>query len=360
MSPSSTATDDELHTEIRATLHRHAGDVEPDPPDWQELVQRPRPVVVSLRTGASSGPDIGGASPRWARPAVAAAAALVVLLAAVALANDSPTHRTGPFREGQPAQRSTSPPPTTGGPLTSPVIPAPGDADFDPGTGHVYPVDGVPDGPDATPDDYADQADPRTLTLRYLQDRLGVPESSLQVGEPNVIPSPTPDDINTGPSATVRWASRDESTGSTTAQGTVHLYQYNSDTGPVWNVAGSTTDGVRLTDVRRDLTRLSFVIDRRADPEAADVAVSIVTAGGPNEEADEVIVPVPGGHQIADGAWLVDVQPGQRLTVTVPVHHQSNVNVALGHVGGRWLSITEMNPPHDAAEQCDIACPDPG
>lgn len=346
-----TAIDDRLDRELRATLRRHAGDVDPQPPGWDELIGGPDPVVRPLRRG--DGPETGRrrVRRRWARPAMAAAALLAVVVTAAVLADTSPDARTGPDGEGQFA----SPPPEP--PLTSPVIPAPGDADFDPAAANaVYPVDHIQDpGRDAGADDYADRDDPRALATQYLAGRLGVAEPSLEVGQPAITPGPS-GDVNVGATATVRWASRDGAGGGATAQGTVFLHEYPSSAGRVWAVAGATTDGLRLTDVRRDETRTSFMIDRREDPRGDPVAVSVTTGAG----ARPGVVPVPGGEQVSDRAWLVDVQPGGQLTVTVPVAGDGDVSIAVVHADGdRWLSITETSPTvRTAGEVCGTACAD--
>jgi hypothetical protein len=51
MTPPTITVDDRLDREIRATLHRHAGDVEPRPPEWDELIERADSVIVSPRRG---------------------------------------------------------------------------------------------------------------------------------------------------------------------------------------------------------------------------------------------------------------------------------------------------------------------
>jgi hypothetical protein len=353
-----TTTDDLLETEILATLHCHTGDVQPQAPRWQELIERPETVVVSPYSGSAIKAR-GRAWPSWSRPVLAAAAALAVVAAGAVLVDGSPSQRIDSAEEGQATDPLTSQPP-----LTTPLIPAPGEQGFDLGASAVYPLDGDLLEPE-------DRTDPQRLTIAYLHDRLGVPDQSLEVGEAQVTPSPTPDDVNTGPTATVPWTTSDPSTGKVMSRGTAFLFVYNSDVGMVWSVGGAATDGLGLTEVRRDSTRLSFAIGHQGDPNGQDVALSIIACGGPEETCGTPdgatatpdqgeSVSVEGGRMISDDVWLVDVPAGERLTVTAPVEDQSDVTVAVGYVvDGEWQSITEMAPPHDTGATCDQACGDP-
>jgi hypothetical protein len=97
-------------------------------------------------------------------------------------------------------------------------------------------------------------------------------------------------------------------------------------------VVGARTEGIRLTDVRRDDERLSFTISRATDTTRLD-QVRVEVDGAP------VSVDVPSG-----AALPVDVEvDGPEVAVIRVQHLDPNTPEGEGH---RPISIVEMAVPH--------------
>jgi hypothetical protein len=159
--PTTAVADGELEARIRATLRRHAEDIEPTAPPWSELVERAGAVVVPL-PGAELTPAHLRTSRRpgfdeaWVRPVLAAAVALVIALSAAVVVQ-------GRGGGGGSANLADQEPIITEEVARSPVIPAPGEGVFDRLAATPVPGPGTLSDPTIA-------MDPRELALAYLEE----------------------------------------------------------------------------------------------------------------------------------------------------------------------------------------------
>ena len=239
-----------FEAELRAMLARRAGDVRPARP----------PAPAARPTG-----------PRATRPrgwALLAAAAAVVVVAGAAIA------RAG----GDGADRTTTGPSSPGG-------------EGVPDAGVVWPVVGE----EALAQLVADPGD--------LASTLAAPDSAAAAYLAEYAPGATPGEAVTddGREAVVPWSSGDD------YRGRVELRDAGGPAAPLWVVAGSTTDGLSVVDVRAENGGLSFAVDCTFDLRGAGLAIrarvdgldaAVQAPGGGAGGPLALFVPAPGGADV--------------------------------------------------------------
>jgi len=314
--PAWAMTDEELETRIRASLRRHADEVDTRPPAWHDLVERSGAVVVPLRAGISAEapsplrPGPAGRRPprQWVRPALAAAATLAVVLTATMLVE------RGEDGDGTPADGE----PTTRDAPDGPVIPSPGSLDFDRAG-----VPALPDGPRA---EVLVTGDPVEVARDYLVGRgLDTDGRELRLDEEAGYEMAPIGDGRLVEIALVWWTVRDEPDigARPVAQGQVLLRDPDLD--PVsrrWEIVGAfTSTDAGITGVRRAEGVLSFGLYDYLDKPTVQVR-----AGG---------VPVFEGRLQNDGSTqnVVVDDPAPGKVITIEVQHL---------VDGQPVSITAM------------------
>jgi hypothetical protein len=252
---------EELEARIRAALRRQAEEVEPSAaPAWPELIEGSGAVVVSLRS-SDARPALSHRGPErpWLRPALTAAAVLVIVLGVSMVVQ----YRSGgddPPAAGHQAGAARA--------ATGPVIPYPGDSQFD----RV----------NAAPLEFGPQAfaapkagDPSTVAKTFLESRGlgegGGREVFVDDAKKVQVEPATNADGNEVFTANVWWSVRHrpyDAIADAVAQGSVFLRGTKSLDGIVWAPVGAFTQGtVGLTGVRRGGGSVSFSVhDYLGDP----------------------------------------------------------------------------------------------
>jgi hypothetical protein len=236
--------DANLGYEVGTVLRRRAAQLQPEPPEWDELVSRPGPVVVPLPTVSAADDDddrdriLGRRRPR---PLVAAAA--VVALALV-----------GGFVVG----RSGSGPTDVTQTPTSVSAASPTDAGFDAGLAPAVWA--------------SDLDDPVAAATSYLQ-AAGMAADPAVAAVPHVEVREIVDETV----AIVDWSTVQGAA----SGGTVFLRNTAVGTAaPAWSVVGAAAEGVALEDVTYDGTQLAFTVVRTTDS-VGELAASVWADGEP-------------------------------------------------------------------------------
>lgn len=289
---SAALADAELEARIRATLQRHAEDIEPHQPPWSELVAQAGAVVLPLHgtelspahLKSSRRPRLSGP---WVRPTLAAAVALTISLSAAVVIQGRAGDSTGPS-DGEEILSEDIP--------DSPVIVAPGANEFDRATAVPLPL------PSRYPVQDIDQ-DPMLLAMAYLDQWNLSSQPGFQTD-----PEPKPEIIPTEDGGlevyNLWWSVYDEDQVKLT-MGAVFV---RPDLVPgKWVVVGAYTKHsfVTLSGVRRAGGKVSFTVnDYLPDPK---VQVGI---NGKVLERDELQLP-------SQTYVLEDPAPGQVITIEV-------------------------------------------
>lgn len=309
---SATVADAELEARIRATLRRHAEDIEPHQPLWSELVAQAGAVVLPLH-GAELAPAhlrSTGRRPHlagpWVRPTLAAAVALTIALsAAVVIQGRVGDDPTAPGSRGDDEIAVLDPP--GGQPL-----PVPGDGFYLPETAVSFALAKVVDRPVASDD-------PTILGEEYVRS-TGLYE--LEAAGYEVQSGPAQPFIAQTPSGTVEvatyWWSVWRGPGDGVTNGGLFLRRNDpvADNGQ-WTVVGAYTasGAVVLADVRRAEGLVSFVVmDNMPNPDVkVRVSGALVERKPKFDEvgtADYVLPdPAPGEVIIIEMQHLVDGLP---------------------------------------------------
>jgi hypothetical protein len=247
--------DEELEARIRATLRRQAEEVTPSQPRWDDLVQGAGAVVVSLPGTTPEPGHLRPSKPRrdraWARPVLAAAAALTIVLGAAIAAQSRRSDETGTPPEHENSTVAKQIP-------VGPVIPVPGDSSWQQATATPLPYDGSVASVKAV-------EDPAVLATQFLEDwgldpaTLREKGLELNVGEPQR--SSIPVDQGQVDAAVVWWSVWSPKAKVTTGG----LFLRDEDPTPgtdLWTVVGVyTSDNVLpVTGVRRADGAVSFTV----------------------------------------------------------------------------------------------------
>jgi hypothetical protein len=323
-----------VEQEVRAMLHRRSTDVTPDRPSWDSItIREPRPLAPSNGRG-------------WARP-LAAAASVVVLVTVGAVVLNRLSGGSPPPEAAVGSDPDDDAPVLSEG--DSVVVPAPGTVDFDRATAlSVYPAIGPAGVEELAPGDVEHlEGDPVDAARTYLaeasieQGQGAVDTLEVEIADDSRDPA-TSDDEDDGdeglpdPEVSVAWSTWAE-TQPPISSGHVYLRraEVSGDDGDVahpWLVVGARTEGIRLTDVRRDDERLSFTISRASDTTQLE-QVRVEVDGAP------VSVDVPSG-----AALPVDVEVDGPEVAVIRVQHLDPTTPE--GEGRRPISIVEMAVPH--------------
>lgn len=258
---SAALADAELEARIRATLHRHADDIEPHQPPWSELVAQAGAVVLPLH-GTELRPAHLKSTRRpffsgpWVRPTLAAAVALAIALSAAVVIQGRVGDPTTPASDNdEPSSIEDL--------ADGPVIPSPGSIDFDKAAATPLPFV-----------NYVDEGvvwmdDPKEVAAAYLR-QVGLDAHGVNfVTDPAAVLETFPTDRGDIETAQLWWSVRDEANfDAVLSEGAVFLRRDVLDA-TQWVVVGAFTQSmVGLSGVRRADGRVSFTVnDYLQDPE---------------------------------------------------------------------------------------------
>lgn len=246
--------DEELEARIRATLRRHADDIEPTQPPWSELIAQAGAVVLPLHGTELSpahlrsrrGPHLTGP---WVRPVLAAAVALCLAMtgALIVQRTDGGEEPAAPASDGDEVPNG-------------PTIPVPGGSYFRAAEATPFALSRETAGRFVG-------ADPSALGEQYLVDH-GLPDSGYDF----VFAPPGPSEFTETPAGLVEWTTVWWSLWprSATVDGQEII---NQETGKVsngavylrrepeglWTIVGAyTQSGISVTNIRRADGVVSF------------------------------------------------------------------------------------------------------
>jgi hypothetical protein len=360
---------DDFEAELRAMLRRRAAEVQPNPPQWDELIHRAgqdRGVVISLRTGSRLHQQELHRPRRrsWLRPALAAAACLAVTMAA-GIAIGRSGDGANPTDDGSVAGEG---PTETDDDLGDSGIVAPHQPGFDVQTAlPVFPLTGSV---------LPKQADPTLLALDYLASR-GLSEPSMPNGlffrtdqepkdptlsdEMNEAEVPLEGDWANHAAARLWWSVRDDPDFSVpvsvsgVAIGGVEMRNetFGTDEPARWSVVGAFTQGVNLSSEppQPDGSITVAVDDFTQRSDALDGELIVRTSG-----VDE---PDPGPRALSGQATL-DIPASTEPTIlelqhTIRGQPVSITSVVIEPTADASASTTvPASPPRETGDQPDV------
>jgi hypothetical protein len=365
----------ELENGVRTMLHTLAAEAHVDPPVWDDLIQRPAPVL-HLPTAGRQAAD-PAPRPRWHhRPRTSVAAAAVVALAVGgALVVDRGTGDRS--AELPPAETITAVSPTDPdfeveaaaavwtSDLDDPVAAAAGYL----AANGIPAGPPLPDGPSAPgappiPSPPPLPGPPSLPSPPPLPDAPSLPDGSSGPGGPSLPGAPSMPSApavlelveTDGATATVDWSAAADSGSS---GGTIYLRASDGEAAVQgWTVVGAAASDVSLDGVRYDGKRLDFTVSRTAASDAP-LAIGVWVDGRPVSLGGESI-PQPGDALVSLGE-LVDIGPdaGAERELGLPVDSDGTVTLRLEQVvDGHVRSLTQMVvvlPEADSSAATDIA-----
>lgn len=312
LTPPAPGPGDDIEQRVRVVLHQRAETIRPQPPTWEELVNRPEGVVVPLEVGEDLRHRRRGRG-AWLRPGLAAASvALIVLTAAVVMENtggDSSNQANSSSAAGDPAgpggdegaalddlvdgmrlpapgnedyQAWTSPPLYPAVDLTTSIPPGEVTGIEETGSGDLSLSTALPWQSAANWRDVGEQdllRDPGLLAEDYLRMDAAISDQ-LDEGLEVQIDGPQSAELD---GATVPWSMNDvrpNADDNKPIDGIVFLRPFEVIDDPEspqrWAVVGVRTEGLQLQDVRREGDMLVFSVNRQSDlSEFSDIRVQV-------------------------------------------------------------------------------------
>ncbi len=371
----------ELENGVRTMLHTLATEANVDPPAWDDLMQRPAPVLHLPTTGRPAADP--APRPRWHhRPRTSVAAAAVVALAVGgALVVDRGTgdraaelpaaERITAISPSEPGFEAEAAAAVWASGLDDPVAAAAAYLAAN-GIAATPSLPDAPAGPGAPslPDVPSGSEAPSLPDASSLPETPSLPDAPSLPEAPSGSGGPSLPDASSlpeapavlelvdtdGSTATVDWSATGDSGSS---GGTIHLRASEGEASVQgWTVVGAAASDVSLEDVTYDGKRLDFTVSRTADSDAP-LAIGVWVDGQPVPLGGDAL-PQPGDALVSLGE-LVDIGPdaGAERELGLPVDSDGIVTLRLEQVvDGHVRSLAQMAvilPEADSSAADDIA-----